>query len=95
MKARHQNVGMEMRRRRAGLAVGLGLLVALGGVSLYVYGATSDYRWFTYGVPSTLPPPRPLSLQVLRGLGAVLAVIGIVAAAIATRRVRRLRAGRR
>ena len=87
-----QNVRMAMSRRRARLVVGLCLLLALGGASLYAYGTTSDYTWVSYGVPPALHPPRPLSLQVLRGLGAALAVVGIVAAAIAAHRLIRLRA---
>ena len=90
-KAVHENVRMEMRRRHPGLVIGLFLLLALGGASRYAYGTTSDYTWFSYGVPSTLPPPRPLSLQVLRGLGAALAVVGLVAAAIATHKLLQLR----
>ena len=84
-----QTVCMVMSRRHSGLVVGLFLLLALGGVSLYAYGTTSDYTWFSWGVPPTLPPPRPLSLQVLRGLGAFLAVVGVVAAAITTYQLRR------
>ena len=91
----HQTVRMEMSRRHPALVVGLFLLVALGGVSLYAYGTMSDYTWFSLGVPATLPPPRPLSLQVLRVLGAALAVFGIVGAAVAIHRLRRLRAVRR
>ena len=89
-----QTVCMVMSRRHSGLVVGLFLLLALGGVSLYAYGTMSDYTWLSWGMPATLPPPRPLSLEVLRVLGAALAVVGIVGAAVAIHRLRRLRAVR-